>query len=228
MGAILGNRSALGIDIDPGSAGNLYRNARLQHFLAIVKTVIADTGRCSILDVGGTSQYWKPYLNLLPDDATVVLCNLQDYGEEFPDRRFRWVEGDACDLKFDDDQFDIVHSNSVIEHVGPWSKMAAMASEVRRVAKRHFVQTPNYWFPIEPHVRTPFFHYLPEPWRMELLLRKKRGFWPRAVDVGDATDKYQSAILLTFRQMQFLFPESTIEREWAFGLTKSLIAVKSG
>jgi predicted SAM-dependent methyltransferase len=56
--------------------------------------------------------------------------------------------GDATDLgTWEDDSFDIVFSNSVIEHLETLEAQAAMAREVRRLAPSYWVQTPTSGFP---------------------------------------------------------------------------------
>jgi SAM-dependent methyltransferase len=129
----------------------------------------------------------------------------------------RVVQGDGTKMEYADREFPLVYSNSVIEHV-PKELQAAFAKEVRRVGERYFVQTPNRWFPIEPHYQTPFFHFLPV--RVRKLLNRhftlgwrERGHWE---DVN----------LLTARQLRRLFPDAEIHRERLFGLTKSLMAVR--
>jgi hypothetical protein len=137
------------------------------------------------------------------------------------------IQGNACSLdQISNNHYDIAFSNSVIEHVGMWSDMKAMAMEVRRVARRYLVQTPYYWFPIEPHARTPFLHWLPEPVAYRIVMNFKCGFWTKAQTVDDAVSTVQSARLLDRRQFQALFPDAELRLERFIGITKSLIAVR--
>jgi Methyltransferase domain len=64
---------------------------------------------------------------------------------------FRILVGDGCKLNIPDESYDIAHSNSVIEHVGSWERQKQFASEIRRVGKSFWVQTPAREFFIEPH-----------------------------------------------------------------------------
>jgi hypothetical protein len=101
-----------------------------------------------------------------------------------------------------------------------------MAREVRRLAPRYFVQTPNFWFPIEPHFRAPFIHWLPEPWRVSIIMRFACGFFPRARSCDEARRILDELRLLDAQAMAELFPDAMIERERFAGFTKSLIAVR--
>jgi hypothetical protein len=139
---------------------------------------------------------------------------------------FTPIEADACDLSgIVDNEFHVVHSNSVIEHVGGRDRMKLFAAEVRRVAPRHFVQTPNYWFPVEPHTMLPFVHWLPHHLQISLVQRFKLGHWPRLHDRAEADKFLRENALLSKREFGELFPESSIRVERFFGLPKSLLAI---
>jgi SAM-dependent methyltransferase len=211
----------------PQSLTNRFRSRRFKLFKTVVEEVLSEKSVCRILDLGGTPGYWETFgLNLDWSRLHVTILNLQ--APEITRPGIITLSGDARDLReFEDLSFDIVHSNSVIEHVGRWDDMASMAKEVRRLAERYFVQTPYFWFPIEPHARFPFLHWMPESWRYRILMRRTCGYWQRRPDVGAATKAVQSAVLLDKLQVQFLFPEARIIRERFLGLTKSLIAVRS-
>ncbi len=206
--------------------GNRFRQTRLRRFLAIVDEIIAASGTCRILDVGGRAAYWLGLEPLWRDrPCHITLVNLAS--EAVPDERFSSLPGDARELsQFGDMSFDLVHSNSVIEHVGLWRDQCKMAQEVRRLAPRYFVQTPNFWFPVEPHFRTPFIHWLPEPWRVAIVMHRSCGFYPRAQSCDAARHILDDAKLLDPRAMAELFPDAVIERERFVGFTKSLIAVR--
>jgi hypothetical protein len=123
-------------------------------------------------------------------------------------------------------QFDFAHSNSLIEHVGRWTDMKQCADEIRRVGKSYYVQTPYFWFPLEPHFRVPFFHWLPEQVRARLVMNFKVGYYNRAQSLDQALQDVQSACLLDRAQMQALFPDADVSFERAAGLPKSLMAIR--
>jgi SAM-dependent methyltransferase len=64
-------------------------------------------------------------------------------------------------LPFDDQSFDLVFCNAVIEHVGSREQQRSFLAEILRVGRRAFITTPNRWHPIEFHTVTPLLHYLP-------------------------------------------------------------------
>jgi len=204
---------------------NRWRRARFQRFLPLLERAARERDVVRVLDVGGAPGFWMAVEDVwrhLPLDITLVNIGAED--EDRPPYRLRG--GDACDLsEYPDMAFDVVHSNSVIEHVGHWREMRSMAREVRRLAPHYWVQTPNYWFPYEPHYRTPFIHWLPEDWRARLVLRKKRG-WIEAETYDKAMTEVQDLNLITARQLAELYPDARIERERIGPLTKSLIAVR--
>ena len=141
---------------------------------------------------------------------------------------FTVVDGDATDLpQYGDNSFDLVHSNSVIEHVGDWVRMEAFAKECRRLAPRYYVQTPYFWFPVEPHFSSLFFHWKSEQSRARALMRRGHGFSQKAADVGAAMRDVQHARLLDKTQFRFLYPDAAHHDEKVGPLTKSLIAVRS-
>jgi len=155
----------------------------------------------------------------------VKILNLSDLTEAFADDRFSFEKGDATNLPaISDRTFDLVHSNSLIEHVGRWTDMKRMAANVRRLADNYYIQTPYFWFPMEPHFRTIGYHWMPPQWRVKLLLRRSLGFYPMAADIHGAMDCVEGIYLLDKNQFKALFPDGRIVSEKVCGLTKSLIA----
>jgi hypothetical protein len=139
--------------------------------------------------------------------AAVDLKPVGEYGV------FQWrVVADARCLPFRTGAFDVVFSNSVIEHVGDESQQQLMAREIERVGKRYFVQVPARWFPVEAHYFIPFLSYLPVRWQVGLVRRV----------FGIADPIY----LPTYPVVRRLFPLATVERERFCGLTKSYFIFK--
>lgn len=177
-----------------------------------------------ILDVGGTASLWR----LLPVAPRVTILNMPRAN---PDREeFDLVFGDGCALPFSDQSFDIVFSNSTIEHVGDREKQQKFANEIRRVGRSYFVQTPNRWFPVEPHLLTPLIHWLPRSWQLPIVRRFTVWEWMER-PIEDRRRFYvehylRDIRLLSGTQMMALFPGATILKERWLSLTKSVIVVK--
>jgi len=129
---------------------------------------------------------------------------------ERPDYPGAFVVADATErLPFDDDQFDLVVANSVIEHIDP-TRRAALAAEIRRVGRGWMIQTPAIGFPIEPHSLLPFAHWLPE--------RLRRPYWNLGV-----SGAWEQIELLSKRDFERLFGPALAERIGP--LAKSWVAV---
>lgn len=187
-------------------------------------------GNVTVLDVGGREAYWRlfPEEFLRNHNVSITILNLpcEQIGRDGD--LFTYEVGDACDLAhYPDNSFDIVHSNSVIEHVGGWEKIKSFAHEVRRLAPNTFVQTPHFWFPIEPHFIKFAHHWLPKPLRLSAWLKFNMGARGRAGNLDDAMRNIDNEpYLLDLRMFRFLFPECRIIRERFCLLTKSMVAFR--
>ena len=104
--------------------------------------------------------------------------------------------------------------------------MKRYGEEIQRVAKSYFIQTPSYWFPIEPHFLRPFIHWLPKPLRVAWVRRSALGHFDRANTIDEAVLAIESARLLDKKMFSALFPEAEIIRERFLLFTKSYIAIK--
>lgn len=190
------------------AASALSARARKKRLKLFVEQMEPKAGE-RILDVGCGRAGW---LNDLDPGIEVVGIDRDPSlpGYDGPNRDYR--QGDALALPFADGEFDIAFSNSVIEHLLPtdWERFA---SEIQRVSKRFFVQTPNRWFPIEPHVLLPGYQFLPRT--------LQRRVWPLAV----RNEPFDAITLLTSNDLSSLFPKAEILRERVGPSTKSLIAV---
>ena len=203
-------------------AVNYFRKSRGKQLRLNIENVSRSMGRnISVLDVGGRADYWNN-VNPIGVDR-IVLLNL-DYNEMHGDNNniFQMRVGNASDLsEYNDQSIDFVHSNSVIEHVGSWKSMKSMASEIRRVGQHGWLQTPAHKFPIEPHWRLPFIHWLSRP-NQASFLRLRRKFSNLSID--DRREIIESVSLLSYQEIKFLFPEFRIITERFVFFPKSYIA----
>jgi len=184
--------------------------------------------RLRIVDIGGAPGFWRTLDVDAAADVTMVNIEPDPAPPTSHGRMaFEIVAGDARDLKrWPDGAFDLVLSNSVIEHVGGWADIERAAGEMRRLAAHGWVQTPAFGFPIEPHFALPLVHWLPAPWRAAVIPHLPRQGYEHlsAGTVGDARRAVEEINLLTGRELRFLFPGADLLRERVVGLTKSFIA----
>ncbi len=203
---------------DPRSLAARLRRRRSE----LLHSLLAGVPRpARLLDVGGTEAYWQTVAPAGLPGFSIVLLNQRAPAVTRPG--FTSIAGDARALPFADRAFDVVFSNSVIEHVGERADQQRMADEVRRVGARFYVQTPNHWFPIEPHFVFPGFQFLPREVRTQLVMRFALGWYPRVPERDRAEEIVDSVRLLTARELCALFPGAQLHRETFAGLAKSLV-----
>lgn len=203
----------------------LFRRRRMSDFAATVK--IRPGTR--ILDLGGTPAIWEHVK--IPLEITLLnLPGAVSPGEfeilksqHLRHHTFHLIEGDACNLKqLGDRSFDLVFSNSVIEHVGPPPKQAQFAHEVLRLGRSYWVQTPSKWFPIEAHSGMPFYWFYPE-WLRAALMRS----WRKRLPIWWA-DYMETTRVLSRRRMAELFPDGRTRVDYFFGFPKSYVSYFMG
>jgi SAM-dependent methyltransferase len=175
----------------------------------------------SVLDVGGRPIIWE----LLAQECDIrpeklVLLNTESEEESFDS--YERVIGDGRHLPYADNAFDLVFSNSVIEHVGNETDKIAFAQECLRVGKNIYIQTPNRWFPIETHLVTLFIHWFPQEWFSKLSFLSIR-FLFLLSNRQQFQDIVSGIQLVDKQQLKTFFPKRNIITERFFGIAKSFI-----
>jgi hypothetical protein len=196
---------------------------RAQRWNWLVET-FPDLDQMSVVDLGGDPSTWTRS-PVRPKHAHVI--NIEKLTPDVPD----WIEvdyADACALpeRIASRRYDLVFSNSVLEHVGGHERRLRFAEAVHELAPAHWVQTPYRYFPIEPHWIAPGMQFLPVRARASMARR-----WPlahvRSTDVRNALDGVLWTELVDRTQMRYYFPDSTVRSERLMGITKSLIAIRT-
>ncbi|MFD8633231.1 MULTISPECIES: class I SAM-dependent methyltransferase [unclassified Streptomyces] len=206
----------------PGSLGERMRTARWKRF----RRCFPGIENMSVVDLGGTAEMW---LRAQVRPKHVHLVNLEEHPAELPD----WISAEIADVTDPAvaaelgarGGYDLVFSNSTIEHVGGHSQRRLFVAAVEQLAPLHWIQTPYRYFPVEPHFVAPGFQFLPLAARARLVRR-----WPLVHSRPDSPESAMNAVinieLLTRTEMRYLFPGSLLLGEQVLGATKSLIAVR--
>jgi hypothetical protein len=170
-------------------------------------------GEVRILDLGGQPEIWEDVERPL----NITILNLPGIvvRPEASRHQFTYVVGDGCHVdQFADQSFDIVFSNSVIEHVGDQEHQLAFAREVQRLGKRYWLQTPSIYFPVEAHSGMPFWWFYPESIRQRLLKRWR-------LKLPEWTEMIEGTSVLTKEWLKHLFPDGELRTERVMGIPKS-------
>jgi ubiquinone/menaquinone biosynthesis C-methylase UbiE len=161
--------------------------------------------------VGGEPQMWS----IIGRSAGVTLINIRVPQDT---SGFKFVQGSGCDMPFADKSFDLAFSNSAIEHVGSEENQFKFASEMMRVGKKVFCQTPSRLFPIDPHLGAFFLHWLPASWLKPGFLRyfTLNGLlWKKAYEY-DVT-------WISKKKLQQMFPGCKVKTERFMLIPKSFV-----
>lgn len=202
---------------DADSLGNSFR---IKRFKFLADKLAKFPKPVSILDVGGTLQYWEARGFQNNNDYKITIINLES--SDSPYANIQIFKGDATNLSnYPDKSFDLAFSNSVIEHLTVFDKQVLMAKEMMRTGKYYFVQTPNRYFPIEPHFLFPFFQFLPYSIQYFILTKTKLSRGRKRTP--ERAETYIKEIrLLTSAEMLKLFPGCKVYNEKVAGLIKSI------
>jgi hypothetical protein len=175
---------------------NYFREKRMKYFLNYTKLNEKDR----ILDVGGGYYFW----DTVSIKNSITLLNIEEIKGQ-GDSRISIVYYDGRKFPFLDKEFDIVFSNSTIEHVGDFWDQKLFAQEIVRVGKKYFIQVPSFWFFYEPHAFFPLFQFLPPV--IKIFIRKiyKKPTYP--------IEELLSIRLLTKAELKILFPNGKVKTE---------------
>lgn len=123
------------------------------------KTKVLDVGTVSL-----TSKNENVFIHQYPHKNQITCLSDQDCSsllKLYPDIKISI--GDGRNLEFDDNSFDIVHSNATIEHVGSYKNQYRFIKELIRVSKNYvFLTTPSRYFLFDLHTKYPLLHWFPK------------------------------------------------------------------
>ncbi len=204
-----------------GLFARYFRPRRAQRLRAILPEI--DRSSLKILDAGGSAKWWT---ETFPGqhDVTVVNIDSRDASQSVAGG-IGFVTADGRHLPFIDQAFDLVFSNSVVEHVGGKVEQERFISELKRCGKKVYVQTPNRSFPVEPHLIAPVLHWLPIEFQRHLIRWCSVWGWVVRPTSSEVDSFLRDTHLLSRRDIDALIPGARHFDERFLGLVKSHVVV---
>ena len=205
----------------PGSLSNKFRRKRFVIFREILDSLSQPV---KILDLGGTENFWLQMGITESDPYRICILNTEKITTTL--KNINYMRGSAADFAEYNIDFDVIFSNSLIEHLGSHGLRKKMADSIISEGKPYFIQTPNYYFPVEPHFLFPCFQYMPRKLKVSLVSNFDMGWYKKTKDKTTAGEIIDSVYLLNKNEVAELFPGAEIILEKFLGLNKSVIALK--
>ncbi|QDZ27478.1 methyltransferase domain-containing protein [Noviherbaspirillum sp. UKPF54] len=197
-----------------------FRPRRKRAFMKLFPEVASGA---PVVDLGGTAGWWKEDF---PESVDISIVNIDDdHREEVTQSGFKFFRTDGRSLPFADKEFHLAFSNSVIEHVGDLGDQKRFAHEAMRCGRKLYLQTPNKWFPVEPHLMTAFIQWL--PFKMSRRLLRYFSLWGLVAKPSQKQiDEFlRTTRLLSRSELKQIFPTAQIKEEKFLGMTKSFIVL---
>ncbi len=198
------------------SLGNKFREKRFKFFLEKFESLKKPI---NLLDIGGKINFWENRGLAGNVNYKITVLNIEKEKSNYSN--INCELSDATNLsQFKNKSFDVVFSNSVIEHLYNLDNQKKMASEIIRVGKKYIIQTPNKYFFIEPHYLLPFFQFLPISIKFFILTQTKLSRlkkWDKEL----ARQYINEIRLMTLEEIKKLFPSGKIYYEKFLGMNKS-------
>lgn len=187
------------------------RRCRTKEFIRLMKP----KENMKVLDIGGQPTIWDnvavPLKITCLNLPGIAITNHQTHHD------ISYVEGDGCNMPdFEVDEFDLVFSNSVIEHVGDYEKRKMYAQEIQRLSNTYWIQTPYKYYPLEAHCGMPFWWLYPQALRSLFLEQWRK-------ELPDWTEMVEETNVISTKEIKELFPKAKVMKEW-FVFPKSIIA----
>lgn len=192
------------------------------------------TGRTRLIDLGGTVKFWENWGLAKQPLVDVTLVNNHDLDKNHANDpitlpNIRRLNADVLTLSAADfAQYDVIFSNSLIEHLPGRELQRQLAQAIIDSGRPYFLQTPNKRSPLDPHFPrpyVPFFAAYPRPVQARLLSWSALGSSCAAPSYDAALARLQNYFPLTARDVRQLFPQARIVMERPLGVPMSIIAM---
>jgi len=209
------------------------REQRLKLFTEFMKGA---TGQTRLIDLGGTVKFWENWGLAKQPLLEVTLVNNHDLDKCHSDDpitlpNIRRLRADVLTLSAADfAQYDVIFSNSLIEHLPGRDLQRQLARTIVESGRPYFLQTPNKRSPVDPHFPrpyVPFFAAYPRALQARLLSWSALGSGSAAPSYQAALKRLQNYYPLTARDVRELFPQARVVVERPLGVPMSVIAMSA-